>query len=79
MEAAAPNCEIHVFDFYDYGKRSEGNIHFHTVGVAGYSYQHKFPSALVQQKGGKQFPAEGVPMKSLPDLVRELGHTVRQP
>jgi len=71
--AAIPHCEIHVFDFFDYGAASKGNIHFHTAGVAGRTYHHSFDKAAANLKG-MTFPKEGVDMMSIPDLVRELGH-----
>ena len=78
MEKVAPGIEAHVFDFYSYGKTSMRNITFHKLGVAGYTYDHVFPDPENEPIfKGRTFPKESVPMKSIPDIVRQLGHQGR--
>lgn len=80
MEREIPHVETHVFDFYTYGKSSERNITFHKTGVAGFTHDHVFPDPEKEPKF-KGFPLTkglvSVPMKSLPDIVRDLGHQGR--
>lgn len=51
-------CEIHVFDFGDYGKAAPPNVHYHRWG-------------FTSSKATK--PAD-MPLKSLQETIRVLGH-----